>query len=592
MLLMVCACGDDAGTRVLGESCETGATCQSGACADGICCDSPCTGSCVACVEALTRTTTGTCAPIPAGTDPDAECETEDPATCGTSGLCDGVGACALFSADTLCASSSCSGAVESRPALCDGAGTCAEQGTAACAPYECNGTVCANHCAADVVCGTGSFCNIPTGNCEPLLAQGGTCQRDSQCVTGSCVDNVCCDSACAGECRACAQAATGLANGTCGNVVIGTDPFAECADQGAASCGRTGACGVGACALYPASTVCTAASCSANVQSNVDSCNGTGTCIDGGTTPCAPYTCGATSCQITCTLDTECLGTTWCNPSNTCVTKLGTGQSCTKDAACVSGSCVDGFCCDSPCGQPCLACSAAKTGNPNGACAPIVADTDPDGDCVMDPASTCGKNGSCNGGGACALYDPGTICNGASCSANVETYADTCNGAGTCADRGTGSCSMAQNVVATGCAGDECSATCLSDFLDCNGINADGCECPTQATTGCCSNGACPRQHINGLGQVYYYCGSLGVPGNQFTYNLTMADLAGAAWPASFGGGSISCGIGPTAAIGVHRSSGSSCATWTYTGPTAGRVRVSSGGPCQCPTTSDPTWN
>jgi hypothetical protein len=86
-----CAAGEycDTATRrcmalgALGEACTTGARCASGACADGRCCSSACTGSCQACNVAGQE---GTCAPVPDGTDPIAEC--------GLGRLCDGMGAC------------------------------------------------------------------------------------------------------------------------------------------------------------------------------------------------------------------------------------------------------------------------------------------------------------------------------------------------------------------------------------------------------------------------------------------------------------------------------------------------------------------
>jgi hypothetical protein len=51
----------------------------------------------------------------------------------------------------------------------------------------------------------------------------------------------VCCDSDCSAACRACVQSSTGLANGTCGVVSAGTDPFDRC--PGSDVCDSGGRC-------------------------------------------------------------------------------------------------------------------------------------------------------------------------------------------------------------------------------------------------------------------------------------------------------------------------------------------------------------
>lgn len=71
----------------LGQSCFSNAQCASSFCVDGVCCDSSCGGSCQACVTAKTGGPNGTCANIPAGTDPDNECGFPLP-------VCNGAGAC------------------------------------------------------------------------------------------------------------------------------------------------------------------------------------------------------------------------------------------------------------------------------------------------------------------------------------------------------------------------------------------------------------------------------------------------------------------------------------------------------------------
>lgn len=71
-----------------GDLCDTGrdAQCKSGHCANYMCCDTACAGTCVACSASKTGVESGTCANIPAGEDPDGECD--------DGKNCDGHGAC------------------------------------------------------------------------------------------------------------------------------------------------------------------------------------------------------------------------------------------------------------------------------------------------------------------------------------------------------------------------------------------------------------------------------------------------------------------------------------------------------------------
>ena len=74
-------------------------------CVDGFCCDEPCDGACEACnlldIE-------GDCSFLDSGVDPDEECETEAPETCGATGSCDGYGACEMYGSETACNTTLC----------------------------------------------------------------------------------------------------------------------------------------------------------------------------------------------------------------------------------------------------------------------------------------------------------------------------------------------------------------------------------------------------------------------------------------------------------------------------------------------------
>ncbi|MEZ4310796.1 MAG: hypothetical protein R3F14_22360 [Polyangiaceae bacterium] len=125
--------GDGACKKSLGESCADKEECASGECADNVCCYRSCAKICEACVEAKTGLPDGTCAYIPNGGDPDAECSS--PGTCTGNGSCS-AGAkngvpCAFWSdcssqkcVDGVCCETDCLGTCKA----CDvpeSAGTC-----------------------------------------------------------------------------------------------------------------------------------------------------------------------------------------------------------------------------------------------------------------------------------------------------------------------------------------------------------------------------------------------------------------------------------------------------------------------------------
>lgn len=97
--------------KALGQTCDAalmGNDCLSGFCADGVCCDGPCAVTCRACVSAKTGQPDGRCSFIPAGQDPDNHCPTDDPATCGRDGTCNGSGTCRRYPDGTVCGNECC----------------------------------------------------------------------------------------------------------------------------------------------------------------------------------------------------------------------------------------------------------------------------------------------------------------------------------------------------------------------------------------------------------------------------------------------------------------------------------------------------
>ena len=152
-----------------GDSCSLSSQCQSGlSCVDGVCCNSACNGLCEAC---NVPGSLGTCAPVPSGTDPAAECGGFDCSShfAGWSGdvcrerapasdaavMCNGMRACQTPA--QVCGSQPPGDA----RVTCDDTCQDPRAGT-------CTGTtppVCDNVSAGNVSCGTGAcFRTVPRG--------------------------------------------------------------------------------------------------------------------------------------------------------------------------------------------------------------------------------------------------------------------------------------------------------------------------------------------------------------------------------------------------------------------------------------------
>lgn len=108
------------------------------------------------------------------------------------------------------------------------------------------------------------------------------------------------------------------------------------------------------------------------------------------------------------------------------CAPPLGTV--CNSDSACgEQGQCVDGVCCDTACGGECQACTRAKTGQPDGTCAPVTKDADPDEECAADLGACLAA--ACDGAGSCRVA-AGTTCRA---SSGVCDAAEVCGAQGAC---------------------------------------------------------------------------------------------------------------------------------------------------------------
>jgi hypothetical protein len=305
----VCNSGS-CGLKRLGQLCSASTECGSGNCAQGVCCATACTGKCMSCALAATA---GTCSPIAAGgTDPTGTCTAQPTSTCGTTGLCNGIGGCQLYAAGTTCVAQSCpaGSSTATLARACDGSGTCKPATTQSCAAYACNGSACNTTCAVDADCSPGYVCN--SGSCG-LKQLGQLCSAGTECGSGNCAQGVCCDKACAGQCMSCALPAK---PGTCSPIAAGgADPTGTCMNMGASSCGQTGVCdGTGNCATYPLGTTCMPTTC-AGTMLVTSTCTAPGTCT-ASSKDCTPFACDAMAlvCKNACTSATDCASTAICS--------------------------------------------------------------------------------------------------------------------------------------------------------------------------------------------------------------------------------------------------------------------------------------
>jgi hypothetical protein len=179
-----------------------------------------------------------------------------------------------------------------------------------------------------------------------------------------------------------------------------------------------------------------------------------------------------------------------------------GIGYPCSGAGECNSGACVDGYCCDSLCApsDPASLCKACNVPGAEGHCVAAPAGTDPHQQCEPDPVASCGKDGLCDGSGACRLYAAGTSCGTASCAGGMVTYAPACDGNGGCVSPPPTSCAPYTCGSATACAtsctppANNCAPPAVCTGSSC-GMRALGqpCAAPSDCTSGFCApQGVC----------------------------------------------------------------------------------------------------
>jgi hypothetical protein len=266
-------------------------------------------------------------------------------------------------------------------------------------------------------------------------------------------------------------------------------------------------------------------------------------------------------------------------------------GALCTAAADCQSEICIDGRCCNLPCNGRCQACDVAGA---EGKCTPIKAGDDPDNECDSEPLATCGRDGSCDGQGACRRYAVGTLCKPGSCANSTQTEASTCTAVGDCEPGSTKLCAAGQT-----CMNNSCASTCASDNECQNGFFCDtnqtcqvkrplgqSCSVKTECSSGFCVDGVCCNLTCD---QTCYACNLTDSVG---TCNPVPDGMESGSTPECPADDVSTCGrIGGCNGRGACRlfSSGTPCAPQTCTGSTQSDVRKCNGvGVCQPGTAHD----
>ena len=156
----------------------------------------------------------------------------------------------------------------------------------------------------------------------------------------------------------------------------------------------------------------------------------------------------------------------------------LAEGKPCGSNNECLSGFCTDGVCCHTACAEACWSCSVQGS---VGTCTAADFGSDPRNECPDDGVASCGRDGMCDGSGACRRYSTGTTCRPATCSGSTLTLASRCEG-GVCKAVSGLPCDP---YVCDARAGTTCLSHCTTNS-DCGGGNV-------------CTNGSCGRKPLGG---------------------------------------------------------------------------------------------
>ena len=288
-----------------------------------------------------------------------------------------GIASCNIFMITGFCGPDACG--IPEPPKPCPNGFVCL------------SGTACRTDCTSDAHCQPALHCE--SGECVSDKPDGSPCAFDAQCASGHCANasggsdgggfccagGACCggqDLDCddsnpctAGTCSADFTCAITAVEGSCGEAScdgLVFTPGATCVD-GECVGGATEACsGKNPCHSYgcsveagctvenaAAGTLCAEASCIGFEQTAATTCDGAGSCSDGGEqSPCpSGLSCDEATgaCLSGCASSADCQPDSFCQ-GQACVEKLAEDSPCTSDAMCASDNCAGGLCCDGCC--------------------------------------------------------------------------------------------------------------------------------------------------------------------------------------------------------------------------------------------------
>ncbi len=174
------------------------------------------------------------------------------------------------------------------------------------------------------------------------------------------------------------------------------------------------------------------------------------------------------------------------------------TGDACTCSGECASGFCVEGVCCTSACTDGCKTCAADGMA---GSCVNLPAGSDPRtaSTCLAEAASTCGRDGKCDGAGACRRHVPGTVCRAGSCENDAVVGENVCTSDGQCRPGPTEICapfscdSTKQQCFSTCVASTQCVSGHQCQSGSCGKkMKGAHCENDTECASGFCADKVC----------------------------------------------------------------------------------------------------
>jgi hypothetical protein len=183
------------------------------------------------------------------------------------------------------------------------------------------------------------------------------------------------------------------------------------------------------------------------------------------------------------------------CKKKKTLGTPCAMGPAGQEGRECESGFCVDGVCCQSDCPGPCRYCALPES---LGLCSLVPSGQDPRLACPDDRqapgGNPCGRDGTCDGTGACRLYAQGIECEAQGCTGVVQTNAKQCDGFGNCVAPTPSSVLCVPNA----CFGNACATGCGGGQGCAPGFQCVGTVCESSQGTPCtpggtpCASGNC----------------------------------------------------------------------------------------------------